>query len=344
MLKSRDIRGLAFLLPLLAVLLLIVLLARRQEPRADEEPQPQSLPTAETELFEFDPNTAEYEELLALGFSKYAANALLHWRIGGKVFSIKEDVHLVRGVSDSLYNLLKPYIVIDSRFAQRSQRREPFRRDERPKPRYRPFRIDTVTVSFLSTVGFSERQAEVVIAYRDSRGGFYNMEEFASCYVVDSAMCSALSGYIIFPPREERASARRVLIEINSADSSMLRSIVGIGPRSVTEILDYRRRLGGFYDLKQLSEIPSVSESNFEKILAQIYCDTCNISKIDINFAPPAQIYEHPYIGRRHLRRLIHKRELKGGWSKIGEMVDDEIFTAEEAAKLHPYLRFTKRD
>ena len=356
MFKSKNIHGLAFILPLLAVMLMLAIFGKPRSRFSTAEDAPQTAarqnaaaePHEPSEPFEFDPNTAEYEELLALGLSKYSANALLHWRTGGKVFSIKEDLHMVRGVSDSLYQRLKPYIVIGSEFAQKPQKREageyaPRQRYERPQPRYQPFRIDTATVAFLAGIGFSERQAEVLVDYRDMRGGLYSMEEFARCYVVDSAMCDALADYIIFPPREEKQPGPRVRTEINSADSAALRSIRGIGEKSVADILDYRERLGGFYDLNQLAEVKSVTESNFEKILTQIYCDTCNISKIDINFATPDRLDRHPYIGRKKLRRLFHKRELKGGWSKIEEMIDDDIFTEQEAAKLRPYLRFTHK-
>ena len=349
MFNKKNIRGFVFLIPLMVAVLLMVILA---EPRKRPFEYSKSATAADSvivgEPFEFDPNTVEYEELLALGFSKYSANALLHWRAGGKVFSLKEDLHIVRGVSDSLYFALKPYIVIGDKYRQQPRRYESRNYDygsrsrhERGKPD-RPFRIDTASVEYLATIGFSQRQAEVIVDYRQMRGGFYTMEDFARCYVVDSTMCDLLADYIIFPERET-AAREKPRIEINSADSATLRSVTGIGERSVVEILEYRRRLGGFHDLNQLAEVKSVTESNFEKILTQIYCDSCNISKIDINFATQTQLDEHPYIGRKKLRKLFHKRELKGGWSRIEEMVDDGIFTDEEAEKVRPYLRFTPK-
>ena len=84
-------------------------------------------------------------------------------------------------------------------------------------------------------------------------------------------------------------------------------------------------------------------ESNYEKILQQIYCDSSVISKIDINFASPQSMAGHPYISDRALRKLLKTRQLKGGWSTIEEMVEDKIFTRDEAERLRPYLRFTNR-
>ena len=92
--------------------------------------------------------------------------------------------------------------------------------------------------------------------------------------------------------------------------------------------------------MEQLAEIPGVTESNYEKILKQIYCDSCKIRKIDINFADPKILGRHPYIAPRVLRKLLKTRQLKGGWSTAEELIDDNILTREEAARLAPYLEF----
>ena len=108
-------------------------------------------------------------------------------------------------------------------------------------------------------------------------------------------------------------------------------------------IIRYRERLGGFYSVDQLAEVPQVTESNFERIVKQIYCDSFKIRKIDINFASPKVLGRHPYIAPQVLRKLLKARQLKGGWSTLEEMIEDGILTREEADRLHPYLRFGVR-
>ena len=54
-----------------------------------------------------------------------------------------------------------------------------------------------------------------------------------------------------------------------------------IGEKTVVSIIGYRDRLGGFLRAEQLAEVPGVTERNYEKILKQIYCDSCEIRKID---------------------------------------------------------------
>ena len=158
--------------------------------------------------------------------------------------------------------------------------------------------------------------------------------------MIADSVADLLLPYVIFPEPEP---VRSGLIELNGADSATLRSVVGIGEKSVMAIIRYRERLGGFYSVDQLAEVPQVTESNFERIVKQIYCDSFKIRKIDINFATPKVLRRHPYIPPQKLRKLLKTRQLKGGWSTAEELVEDNILTREEAARLAPYLRFGTR-
>ena len=149
-----------------------------------------------------------------------------------------------------------------------------------------------------------------------------------------------LAAYAIFP---ERRRPLRDPVELNTADSATLRSVSGIGEKTVGAILDYRRRLGGFCRAEQLAEVKGVTESNYERIVKQISVDSCRISKI-INFATPKAMAAHPYIPPRMLRKIVKQRQLKGGWSTLEELIEDDILTREEAARLRPYLRFGVRE
>lgn len=338
-------------MPLLAIVALLALLAQpKRAEKINNEPAKTKADSTSASAntasinpakpFKFDPNTATFEEFVSLGLSKSTAASIIKYRRRGKVFSIPEEFAACYGVTDSAYRALKPYISIAPEYAPK-----PFEREEREMRdsiiHYAQFRIDTVTVAYLRTIGFSHRRATAFVRYRDMRGGLRNIEEVRECYVISSAECDTLARYIIFPENTMKASPEE-RIELNTADSATLRSIYGIGAKSVVEIMNYRQRLGGFVRVEQLSEVKSVTESNFEKILQQIYCDSCNISKIDINFARSQRLAAHPYISDRALRKLLKTRQLKGGWSTIEEMIDDKIFTRNEAERLRPYLRFTR--
>lgn len=345
--SSRERRALLLFLSLAGLFLLGLLLGQRREQRlAADKSTRQMEAKAESDsvtLFEFDPNTVSYEELRRLGLSSQQAVSLLKYRASGKVFRIPEDVATCYEMTDSLYFVLVPYIRIGEEYALKPSVRPAARSYSRREPRRitprEPFRVDTVSAEYIASLGFSTRQAEAIIRYRDLIG-IRDEEDLRACYMIVDTVADLLVPYVIYP--EESASAPQ-LVEINRADSAALRSVVGIGEKSVVAILAYRERLGGFYSVDQLAEIPQITESNFERIVKQICCDSCEIQKIDINFAPPSALKGHPYLPPVVLRKLLSKRQLKGGWRSTEELVEDNILTRTEAARLAPYLRFTLR-
>lgn len=343
--SREDRRTLVLLLPLLVLAVAVFLLL---EPKASGDARSAAVESeaAAAELFEFDPNTVDYRALRRLGFTKQDAAGVLRYRAAGKVFRIAEDFAACYQVSDSMYDRLEPYIRIGAEYRFQPRRdtaqrvRKPFARRERVVVPLVPFRIDTMTAKFLRAIGFTKRQAEAIADYNTLVGGFRDEEELCDYPIIGDSAGRRLAEYAIFPER------RRPLhdpVELNTADSAALRSVSGIGAKTVGAILDYRRRLGGFCRAEQLAEVQGVTESNYERIVKQISVDSCGISKIDINFAPPKVLAAHPYITPRMLRKILKRRQLKGGWSTLEELIEDGILTQEEAVRLHPYLRFGVR-
>ena len=363
--SEEQRRGAVVLLPLLVVVVLLAVVAERRTPAYMDVVEQHNVEAEGVALQPFDPNEYEYEELRAAGVSSEVAAGIVRWRKYGKVYRMKEDVALVSGVTDSIYAALKPYITIADSLAPRSRyvdgdkqrggdggnRESEVKSKEFSKPNADlvKFGIDTVSVEYLESVGFSRKQAEVVVKYRDAIGGIDNEQEFRACYVVSEEMADRLLPYVVFsgvkteksePLCEvENAAAERV-VEINSADKEALIAVDGIGEKSAAEMIKYRELLGGYHSVEQLAELKCVTEENFAKFLSQICCDSCKIKKIDINFAGPKELERHPYVSARTLRRIIKQRQLKGGWSRIEEMTEQNILSGEEAKRLAPYLRF----
>ena len=359
--SKENIRGVLLLVPLIVIALTLILLARPAERySADSTSKDESITQSDSTHCEniaavttpqfksFDPNEADYRTMLESGIPRNIAVSLLKWREAGKVFRIKEDVALCYGMTDSLYFLLEPYINIgeEYRIVRDTTRTTPkeHQQAEHTTIEPTPFSLDTVTAKYLHAIGFSLREAELVIRYRDMIGGYRSIEEFAECYGVGAERAEGLRPYIIFPTRDTISTYKHehivFPIDINSADSAMLRRVRGIGEKSVMHILRYRELLGGYYSVEQISELRVVTPENFRTISQQIWCDSARIKKICINFAGLKALEVHPYITNRMLRRIINHRELKGGWSTIEEMIESNIFTEEEAKRIAPYLDF----
>lgn len=340
LLSKREIRAITLCLPLIGIFIIGAIVVSHENRNREgveltvemeEQPAMDSI-----ELFKFDPNRVEYADLRKLGLPKHIAVSMLKYRASGKIFRIKEDVALCYGFTDSMYFRLEPYIDIARKYriTPQSYRTEQVVRNVIPVSK---FRIDTVTSQYLQAIGaLSRRQAATFLKWR-TISGINNIEEFRECYVVSDSLANALEPYIIFPTEEGRTG---FLVDINSADSLALLDIYGIGEKTANRIIEYRKRLGGFYSVEQLAEVKGVTESNYEKILLQIRCDNCDITKIDVNFASANVISGHPYIPPTTLRKLLKTRQLKGGWSTAEEMIEDKILTEKEAKRLAPYLQF----
>ena len=335
---------------MVVIILVITLMVHFAKPRNNGNPAEKSKNSKAVEnstvkerdsLFTFDPNTVTYDELRLLGFDKRTAVSIVKYRTAGKVFGIAEDLALCYGVSDSMFARVRPYIKIGNKYATKPKNKAADTIKKERKPRFTPrpfekFSIDTVGVDYLRCIGFSTRQAEALIEYRNRGKGIFSMNELRDCYVVSEEMADSLAHYIILSVRDPHEG----LVEINSADSATLRKVRGIGEKTVVAVLEYRKLLGGFVKKEQIAELKCVTEENFLRISEQIYCDSCKISKIDINFAPASDFEHHPYMSRKAAKLILETRESKGGWNSIEEMQSDDIFTEEQARAIAPYLLF----
>lgn len=339
--------------------------------------------SAASELFPFDPNTATYEEFRSLGIDRKTAAGIVKYRTAGKVFAIPEDFATCYGISDSAYAVLKPYIAIGeehrmprktTRLAARSDAngitdtagaREEFENNSagraavsRPAA---PFDPNALDARGFEALGFTPKQAQAIINFREACGGFRTAEDFGKSYVVSDEAYARLRERIVIAPSTSAAASgmpephvpgtlpqeangriteMEYLLELNAADSGALVKVRGIGAKTASAITSYRERLGGFHRAEQILETGIITERNWELIREQIRTDSCAIRKIDINFALPNAIAQHPYISPRTMRKLMRNRQLKGGWSTIEDMIEDNTLTKEEAAKLAPYLHF----
>ena len=132
---DQERRGLVVLLPLLFVVVMLAVLIERREPSvllgtAEVEP------AKEIPLQPFDPNADEYEQMRSSGVPSHIAASIVRWRSYGKVYRIREDLTQVSGMTDSIYALLKPYIIIaDSLSPRRSTSAPRPAKPDNPSPK-----------------------------------------------------------------------------------------------------------------------------------------------------------------------------------------------------------------
>lgn len=125
-------------------------------------------------------------------------------------------------------------------------------------------------------------------------------------------------------------------IAVNTADTTDLQKIPGIGSSYARAIVRYRDQLGGFAKSQQLLEIEGLPES----ALAFITIDSKDIHKINLNTMTLSQLKHHPYINYYQAKAICDYRRLKGPLKSLKELELLKDFPPAEIERLQPYVAF----
>ncbi len=138
-----------------------------------------------------------------------------------------------------------------------------------------------------------------------------------------------------------RKSPRVFSLDLNTANSTQLQAVYGIGEVFAQRIIEYRNRLGGYYSVGQLREVRGINSEVYQRIHQNFYIKSSGYNKISINFALPSGLSGHPYFSKSMVRR-IEKAKLKGGvFTSLQELIDQDILLHSEAHRVSAYLSFT---
>jgi competence ComEA-like helix-hairpin-helix protein len=143
--------------------------------------------------------------------------------------------------------------------------------------------------------------------------------------------------------RTSRRSAKTdEMVELNSADTTRLKQLRGIGSGYAKMIVAYREKLGGFYKAEQLLEVYKFPDETYQKIKHQLSVDTTLIRKIKINQATVKQLKSHPYISYYQALSIVENRELQPAmrYNSLYDMVVDEDLKEEDILRVAPYFSF----
>lgn len=148
----------------------------------------------------------------------------------------------------------------------------------------------------------------------------------------------AASSVPIAGKRQDRVSFQ--VIELNSCDSSLLKTLPGIGPVLSARIIKYRNLLGGFADKDQLKEVYGLSAETFSLISNRVKADPSMIRKININTADYRQIIRLPYFEKEEVSAILKYRERRGRIGGLDELVGNSILSKEKGENVRLYLEF----
>ena len=156
------------------------------------------------------------------------------------------------------------------------------------------FNPNTVSKDDLQRLGFSEKQAQSIINYREKGGKFRRKSDFAKSFVVSDSVYKRLEPYIIIPK-----------IDLNQADSAAFDALPGIGGWFASKMVAYRKSLGGYSYKEQLMDIKNFDQEKFDALKDLITVSKGSVKPLALWTLPADSLRRHPYIKNYETARAI---------------------------------------
>ena len=201
----------------------------------------------QTELFEFDPNTATKDELERLGFKTWQAENIVKYRNKGGHFKQPSDITKIHGVDADFAEKLIPYIKIESQSQIDGD----------------DILVNINTASagdFQMLKGIGEAYSKRIVAYREKLGGFVSVEQLREVYDMTEELYNSISKNLEIKGEPVRT------ININTADFKTLVSHPYIDKNIANAILNYREFAKTIKSTDELVKQKALSNSEYEKI------------------------------------------------------------------------------
>lgn len=247
---------------------------------------------------------------------------------------------------------------IDS-FLANLEEQEKIRKSHTPKNEIsavlQPFDPNTADSVLLRQLGLPVYIVRNILKYRAKGGVFRSPESFSRIYGLKEEVYQKLKPYITIAPLVSVSHIRTdtfrqlkdtipyipkyeegTIVDLNKADTSILKRIPGIGSTLARMIVVYRQRLGGFYDVAQLQEVPHVGV----ELNKWFVVTPAGLHKIQVNSASLDKLRSHPYMDFYKAKAIMEYRRKRGKIKGLSQLSMFEEFTEKDLKRLSPYLTF----
>jgi len=285
----------------------------------------------------FDPNKVDTMFLKRLGLKTRARTNWQAYLKAGGYFKSEKDLAKIYGVDSFWLAKIKAYLI----FPQ--EERLDFRAVESKEYQLRAFDPNKASMEDLLNMGLSFRQAKGVEVYRRKYREFSQAKDIFKVYAIDSALAVKLYPYIHID-LDSAFADDLIPIDLNSADSSSLCRVPGIGPYQAQKIIRWRQRLGGFHSASQLIEFGILDSLALVEITPHVHWGLNELKRININYTGLEELRAHPYISYSLARNIIDFRERVRLFKKVEELMNIELVDAVLFSKLAPYFVVSETD
>lgn len=232
-----------------------------------------------------------------------------------------------------------------------------------------PFDPNTANTELMESVGIPRYLARRILNYRSSGGRFKIKSDLGKIYDFPDSLLNTLKPFISLPEKlraaksvsEQKTNVKQPLnetvqvkeesgpnerlvlikIDINQADTTLLKTLRGIGPVYAARIVKYRELLGGYTQVSQLSEVFGLSDSlvvSFEQRL--LVEQAFRPVRININIATFKELNAHPYISFDQTKDILNTKSKSGKFESAADLSRVKSLSKSDRERLAPYLSY----
>lgn len=198
-----------------------------------------------------------------------------------------------------------------------------------------------------SKMGLKDWQIKVIKNYETKGGKFYKKEDFKRMFCISPSEYEIFEPYISIPEQineytdrktEVKEVKKRVLVDLNTADSVTLLTLYGVGPSFARRIIKYRNLLGGFYSKTQLLEVYGFDQGKLDEIDAFCEVGAVGLKKIHINSVKTEELKKHPYLDYYTAKAIVDQRIILGKYASMQQIKEIPLIHDDLYNKIKPYL------
>ena len=308
----------------------------------------------------FNPDLFTTRDFVKMGFTDNQANSILKYKnyLGGSFIS-KEKFKDCFIISEENYRRMEPFLLLPDKTPENFSVKNNFRSNspEKPKIAYQNFDPNLTDLEGWQKLGFSEKQAQVIINYRDRnlRGSFKNLEDIARCFVISDEKFEEMKPYIQLNPENFKTNSSKKnfsesaitkttdatesktdfsKVDINQISFKQLMEF-GFDEKSAAMMLSYRKKLGGFVTRQQVIDTYDIDKNLAQKLISTAFIDDSKVAKYTLSDAPEEWLKTHPYF-KYSADKIIYHRITNREDRKIWKLIKVK---PEYEARMRLYLR-----
>ena len=123
---------------------------------------------------------------------------------------------------------------------------------------------------------------------------------------------------------------------LNTADTTILKTVPGIGPYYARKIIEYGKRLGGYVSVDQLDEIEGFPLDAKDYLTIE----GATPHKLNVNTLSLNELRKHPYLNFYQAKAITDYRRLHGPLHALSDLRLSKDFPPEAIKRLEPYVDF----